>query len=131
MPFELELPTRHTDAFASTGYVHAGVLLALTELAYAACEQHLGIAKPEHVFAVQRATEAVYHAPLRWQEHARIRVTTVSSDERAFDQEFLVLSAVCGREVARITHHWVWLDTQSGKRVPVAPEIAEDAGGSS
>jgi hypothetical protein len=30
--FEITFPTRHTDAFAATGYVHAGVLLALTEM---------------------------------------------------------------------------------------------------
>ena len=39
MAFEITYPTRHTDAFAATGFVHAGVLLALTEMAYAAFEE--------------------------------------------------------------------------------------------
>jgi acyl-coenzyme A thioesterase PaaI-like protein len=59
MPFEITFPTRHTDAFASTGFVHAGVLLALTDMAYAAFERHCDLAKPDHVYAVQGATEAL------------------------------------------------------------------------
>ena len=40
----------------------------LTEMAYAAFEGHCGIAKPGHVYAVQRAIEATYAAPLGWKE---------------------------------------------------------------
>jgi hypothetical protein len=29
VPFSVSFPTRHTDAFAATGFVHAGAVLAL------------------------------------------------------------------------------------------------------
>ena len=117
MAFEITFPTRHTDAFAATGFVHAGVLLALTEMAYAAFEEHCGVAKPGHVYAVQRATEATYAAPLGWKEGATVRVRTLTAGERGFDQEFEIVAATDGRRVARFVHHWVWLDTQAGTRV--------------
>lgn len=123
MPFEITLPTRHTDAFASTGFVHAGVLLALTELAYAEFERHCGIAKPGEVYAVQRRSEAAYHAPLRWEEGVRIRVKTLAADARGFDQEFDVRSAVDDRAIATIVHRWAWLDTARGERVPLSEEV--------
>jgi acyl-coenzyme A thioesterase PaaI-like protein len=66
MAFEITFPTRHTDAFAATGFVHAGVLLALTEMAYAAFEEHCGVHKPAHVYAVQRATEATGESAATW-----------------------------------------------------------------
>ena len=28
-----------------------------------------------------------------------------------------------GRRVARFVHHWVWLDTQAGRRVALSPEV--------
>jgi acyl-CoA thioesterase FadM len=99
--------------------VHAGVLLALTEMAYAAFEEHCGIAKPGHVYAVQRATEATYATPLGWKEGATVRVRTVQANERGFDQEFEIVAATDGRRVASFVHHWVWLDTLAGKRVPI------------
>ena len=123
MAFEITFPTRHTDAFAATGFVHAGVLLALTEMAYAAFEEHCGIAKPGHVYAVQRATEATYAAPLGWKEGATVRVTTLLATDRGFDQELEIVSAADGRRVARFVHHWVWLDTETGKRVTLSDEI--------
>jgi len=123
MPFEITLPTRHTDAFAATGFVHAGVLLALTEMAYAEFERHCGIEKPSHVYAVQRATEATYEAPLRWQEGATVRVRTIAATERGFDQEFEIVAASDRRRVARFVHHWVWLDTQAGKRLSLSEEV--------
>ena len=126
MTFETEFETRHSDCFAATGFVHAGVLLALTEMAYARFEQHCGIdagLKPEHVYAVQRSTTATYFSPLRWQEGARIRVHTTEATERGFSQDFEVLSAAAGREVARFTHRWVWLDTEAGRPVPLSGEV--------
>lgn len=123
MPFEITFPTRHTDAFAATGFVHTGVLLALTEMAYASFEEHCGLAKPGQVYAVQRATEATYSAPLGWKEGATVRVTTLAASERGFDQEFEIVSAADGRRVARFVHHWVWLDTETGKRVPLTEEV--------
>ena len=123
MPFEITFPTRHTDAFAGTGFVHAGVLLALTEMAYAAFEEHCGIAKPAHVYAVQRATESTYAAPLGWKDGATVRVTTLTATERGFDQEFEIVAATDGRRVARFVHHWVWLDTVAGKRVELSEDV--------
>ena len=126
MTFETEFETRHSDCFAATGFVHAGVLLALTEMAYARFEAHCGIDaghKPEHVYAVQRSTAATYFSPLRWQEGARIRVRTTGANERGFDQDFDVFSAADGREIARFSHRWVWFDTRSGRPVPLPEEV--------
>ncbi|MDX1383307.1 MAG: thioesterase family protein [Thermoanaerobaculia bacterium] len=123
MPFEISFPTRHTDAFAATGFVHAGVLLALTEMAYAAFEKHCGVTKPPTTYAVQRATEARYVSPLAWQEGATIRVRTLAADGRGFEQEFVVHSARDGREIARFIHHWSWFDTGAGRTVELTPEV--------
>ena len=114
MSITVDFPTRHTDAFAGTGYVHAGVLLALTDLAYAAFEEHVGISKPSHVVAVQRETRATYQAPLAWQEGASIEVETTEVTGRNFTQQFTVRSAQSGRMIATIIHLWAWLDTESG-----------------
>lgn len=126
MTFETEFETRHTDCFGGTGYVHAGVLLALTEVAYARFESHCGIDaehKPGHVYAVQRSTRATYFSPLRWQEGARVRVRTTEASDRGFDQDFDVLSAADGREIARFSHRWVLLDVQAGRPVPLTDEL--------
>lgn len=123
MPFRITLPTRHTDAYAATGFVHAGVLLALTEMAYAAFEAHCDVSKPAQVVAVQRSTEAVYHAPLSWPDGATIEVRTTSADDRGFEQEFRVLSAVSNAPVATISHRWAWLDTTSGRSVPIPEDV--------
>jgi len=125
MPFEVSFPTRHTDAFAGTGFVHAGVLLSLTEMAYAAFEAHRGIGKPAHVVAVQRATEAIYQSPLGWEEGATLTVVTLSVDERGFDQEFKVRSESDGRAIARFVHHWVWFDTQANRPLKLSEETQE------
>ena len=123
MPFSISYPTRHTDTFTDTGFVHAGVLLALTELAYAAFEEHCGISKPDHVVAVQRQTRAVYHAPLAWQDGATIEVTTTSADDRGFEQEFSVTSTARGTPVATFVHAWAWLDTVTGRGIPIPPDV--------
>ena len=123
MPFSISFPTRHTDTFTDTGFVHAGVLLALTELAYAAFEEHCGISKPDHVVAVQRETRAVYHAPLPWQDGATIEVTTTSADDRGFEQEFSVTSTSRGTPVATCVHAWAWLDTVTGRGIPIPPDV--------
>jgi len=122
MSFEISFPTRHTDSFAATGFVHAGVLLALTEMAYAAFEPHCELAKPDHVYAVQRATEVTYETPLTWQEGAVVRVRTLAADERGFEQEFEILSQRDRRRIARFVHHWRWLDTLTGRAVPLSEE---------
>jgi acyl-CoA thioesterase FadM len=122
LSFSTTFQTRHTDAFAATGFVHAGVLLALTELAYAEFERHCGIAKPGHVVAMQRETRALYHAPLPWQDGATIEVVTTAAGEQGFTQEFGVCSAASGRPVATFVHRWAWVDTSTGGRVPISPE---------
>ena len=66
MPFRVQFPTRHTDTYAATGFVHAGVLLALTELAYAAFERAAGLSKPPHIVSVEVRTRAEYRTPLPW-----------------------------------------------------------------
>jgi len=101
MAFSVAFPTRHTDTFAGTAFVHAGVILGLTELAYAAFEQHCGINKSANLIAVQRETRAVYHAPLRWEEGASIEVTTTNASERGFSQEFSVRSSSLARRSRR------------------------------
>jgi acyl-CoA thioesterase FadM len=119
MPFSISFPTRHTDTFASTGFVHAGVLLALTELAYAAFEQAVGLSKPSHVVAVEVRTRAEYLAPLPWQDGTTVTVTTLAATERGFTQAFTIRSSRTDRVTARIEHDWVWLDTKAGRAVPL------------
>jgi len=126
MPFTVSFPTRHTDTYAATGFVHAGVLLALTELAYAAFERAAGVQKPGHVVAVQVRTRAEYLAPLPWQDGATIEVTTQAASARGFTQAFAIRSARSDRLMARIEHDWVWLDTATGHAVPL-PEEAQAA----
>ena len=126
MPFRVSFPTRHTDTYASTGFVHAGVLLALTELAYAAYERAAGVEKPAHVVAVQVRTRAEYQAPLPWQDGATVEVTTPAASARGFTQPVALRSAQSDRLVARIEHDWVWLDTAAGRAVTL-PESAQAA----
>jgi acyl-CoA thioesterase FadM len=122
MAFSASFQTRHTDAFAATGFVHSGVLLALTDLAYAEFEAHCGIVKPAHVVAMQRETRANYHAPLPWRDGATIEVLTTEASERGFTQEFAIRSTVSGNAIATFVHHWAWVDTNSGRRVDISEE---------
>ena len=124
-PFEITFPTRHTDTFAATGYVHAGTLLALTELAYAAFEEHCGVSKPSNVVAVQLSTESHYRSPLRWEEGATVGVRMTKADDSGFEQAFTVSSASDGRTIAAITHRWVWLNVETGRRVPLPEDVQQ------
>jgi acyl-CoA thioesterase FadM len=126
MSFTISLPTRHTDTYAATGFVHAGVLLALTELAYASYERAAGVEKPAHVVAVPVRTRAEYRSPLPWQDGATIEVTTQTATERGFSQTFAIRSSRTDRLIAQIEHDWVWLDTTAGRAVPM-PEDARAA----
>ena len=110
--FSLTLPTRHTDTFAATGFVHSGVLLALTEMAYAAYERHIEIEKPPKIVSVQVETHARYFMPLPWREGAEIRVRTVEASEEGFVQEFEIRSALTERLV-----------TDSGKRATIPASV--------
>ncbi len=125
MSLTLTFPTRHTDTFAATGFVHAGVLLALTEMAYARVEEHLGFSKDPDIVCMQRETRALYHAPLPWRDGASIEVHTTAVTERGFEQEFLIRSAVTGAQIATFAHRWVWLDTASGRRVDIPENVRE------
>lgn len=126
MAFTHHCETRHTDTYAATGFVHAGVLLAFTELAYAAYERTSGVSKPSHVVAVPVRTRAEYLSPLPWPDGAVVEVTTPNATARGFTQSFTIRSARTDRTVARIEHDWVWLDTASGRAVPF-PEQAQAA----
>lgn len=122
MSFTLTLPTRHTDTFAATGFVHAGVLLALTELAYAASEQRAGISKPAQIVCVETRTRAEYVRPLPWQDGAEIEVECVAVSGEGLTQRYTIRSPRTTRIVARIEHDWVWLDTTSGHAVALSEE---------
>lgn len=123
MPLELKFETRHTDTFAATPFVHAGVLLALTELMYARIEAHLNISKPPDIVAVERETRAIYIRPLHWQEGASVRARTVSATTKGFTLESEILSATLGSPVASFTHDWIWLDSKAGRRVDIPDEV--------
>jgi acyl-CoA thioesterase FadM len=125
MSFECSFPTRHTDTYAASGFVHAGVLLALTELAYAAFELHCGIEKPAGVLAVPRETAVTYHRPLPWQDGCRVAVETTEVGERGFSQEFTCVSDDSGIRIATFRHDWVWLDLRTGRSVAIPPEVQE------
>ena len=126
MAYVQHCETRHTDTYAGTGFVHAGVLLAFTELAYAGYERAAGVSKPAHVVAVPVRTRAEYQAPLPWQDGAVVEATTATATARGFTQHFTVRSARTDRLAARIEHDWVWLDTATGRAVPF-PEEAQAA----
>jgi acyl-CoA thioesterase FadM len=123
MAFTTRFETRHTDTYAATGFVHAGVLLALTELAYAAYERAAGVEKPAHIVAVEVRTRAEYMTPLPWQDGAVVEVTTLAATDRGFTQSFTVRSARTDRLVARVEHDWVWLDTTVGRAVPLPAAV--------
>jgi acyl-CoA thioesterase FadM len=123
MAFSTTWQTRHTDTYAGTPFVHAGVLLSFTELAYAAFEVHCGVTKPNDVVAVQRETRAVYHAPLHWHDGAIVEVITSDGDTLGFSQEFTVRSAASNRTAAVFVHRWAWLDTTTGRGVEIPPDL--------
>lgn len=125
MSLTVTFPTRHTDTFAATGFVHAGVLLALTEMAYARVEEHLGFSKDPDIVCMQRETRALYHAPLPWRDGASIEIHTTAVTERGFEQEFVIRSTVTGAQIATFAHRWVWLDTASGRRVDLPEAVQE------
>ncbi len=123
MAFSITLPTRHTDTYTNTGFVHAGVLLELTELAYDSFEHHCKLTKPKHVVAVQRETRAIYHAPLPWQESALIEIRTITADSRYFEQEFSIRSGTTEKAIATIIHEWVWMDLKTSRAIPLSEDI--------
>lgn len=125
MPFDVTFPTRHTDTYANSGFVHAGVLLALTELAYAAFESHCGIDKPDGVLAVPRETAVTYHRPLAWQDGCRVAVETTEVGESGFSQEFVCFSQASDVRIATFRHDWVWLDLRNGRPVPIPNDVQE------
>lgn len=125
MAFSVSFPTRHTDSYAATGFVHGGVLFALTEMAYAAFEAHCGYSKPATTVAVQRESRVQWRTPLPWNEGATIEVVTSEAEPRGFTQEMHVTSAVTGRPVADFVHRWVWLDTTTGQRADIPADVCQ------
>jgi acyl-CoA thioesterase FadM len=123
MAFQTTFETRHTDTYAATPFVHAGVLLSFTEMTYARLEEHLGFSKPEHIVSVQRETRAVYSAPLHWRDGATVEVSTTQADAYGFTQEFTVRSTESGTIAATFIHRWAWLDTETGRRVDIPGEV--------
>jgi acyl-CoA thioesterase FadM len=123
LPFRVQFQTRHTDTYAATGFVHAGVLLALTELAYAAFERAAGLSKPPHIVSVEVRTRAEYRTPLPWQDGVVIEVQTLAAHESGFTQSFTLRNAATDRRVASIEHDWVWLDTSTGRAVPLDTDV--------
>ncbi len=119
MAFRFQAATRHTDTYAATGFVHAGVLLAITELAYAAYEKAANITKPPHIVAVEVRTRAEYFRPLPWQDGVTVEVSTLAANLNGFTQAFILRSSRSDQVVARIEHDWTWLDTQTGRSVPL------------
>jgi len=122
MPVSYRFSTRHTDTYAGTPYVHAGVFLALTELAYAEFERGAGIEKPDHVVAVEVRTRAEYSAPLHWRDGAIVEAETSAASARGFTQLYAIRSATSDRRIASIEHDWVWLDIDSGRPVEIGPD---------
>jgi acyl-CoA thioesterase FadM len=123
MAFRVSFPTRHTDTYADSGFVHAGVLLALTELAYAAFETHCGVEKPDGVLAVPREMTVTYHRPLPWQEGCAVEVETVEAGAQGFSQDFALSSDTTDVRVATLRHDWVWLDLAAGRAVPIPESV--------
>lgn len=125
MSFTVSFPTRHTDSYAATGFVHGGVLFALTEMAYAAFEEHCAYSKPDTTVAVQRESRVQWRSPLPWHEGATIEVVTTEAEPRGFTQEMHVTSTATGRTIADFVHHWVWLDTTTGQRVDIPTDVVQ------
>lgn len=125
MAFSTNFETRHTDTFAATGYVHAGILVGLTEMAYARFEPHCGVSKPDHVVAVQRETHAEYFRPLPWTDGATVTVKTMAADSRGFEQRCTVSNAATGDRVAVFMHRYAWLDTRTGRSAPIPQDVQE------
>tara|TARA_B110000263_G_C15257857_1_gene487347 strand:+ start:538 stop:942 length:405 start_codon:yes stop_codon:yes gene_type:complete len=125
MVFSVSFPTRHTDTFTNTGFVHAGVLLALTELAYNSFELYCKLQKPDHVIAVQTETHAIYHSPLPWQENTTIEIQTINVATHSFQQEFSIRSELSNKAIATFMHKWVWLDLVTGHAIPLSTAIQE------
>ena len=122
MPFTASFPTRHTDTYADSGFVHAGVLLAFTELAYAGFERDCDLTKPPGVLAVPRETAVTYHRPLPWQDGCTVEVHTIDAGPHGFTQEFALRSARTQVPIATVRHDWVWLHLSNGRPQPIPPE---------
>jgi acyl-CoA thioesterase FadM len=119
--FETSLPLRHTDTFGGTPFVHGGVLLALTEIALDEYDRAAAIPSHRDVLRMQARSELRYASPLRWDDGAvvRMRCTSIHPGRLTFECE--VVAASDGRTVARMTHHYAYVNAQSGRA-----EVPED-----
>ncbi len=118
--FSALFQTRHTDTFAATGFVHMGVLFALTELALVEYDRALGVQPEGGVLRFNLRSSARFISPLPWQEGARVRMrcTRIHGSRIAFG--CVVSSATSGKDVAEIEHTYVWVDPATGQ--PKSPD---------
>jgi acyl-CoA thioesterase FadM len=121
--FSALFQTRHTDTFAGTGFVHMGVLFALTELALVDYDRALGVSAEGGVLRFNLRSEARFLSPLPWQEGARVqmRCSKLHGSRVAF--QCRVSSATTAKPVADISHEYVYMDPTAGR--PKAPPNLE------
>ena len=113
--FSALFQTRHTDTFAGSGFVHMGVLFALTELALVDYDRAVGVTAEGGILRFNTRSEARFLAPLPWQEGARVqmRCSRLRGSRLAF--QCLVSSATTGKLVAEISHEYVFMDPIAGR----------------
>ncbi len=113
--FSALFQTRHTDTFGGTAFVHMGVLFALTEMALVDYDRAIGVAADGGVLRFNTRSEARFLAPLPWQEGARVQMRCSRLRGARLSFECVVSSATSGRQVALVSHDYVWMDPEAGR----------------
>ena len=113
--FSALFQTRHTDTFAGSGFVHMGVLFALTELALVDYDRAVGAAAEGGILRFNTRSEARFLAPLPWQEGARVQMRCWRLRGTRLCFLCLVSSATTGKLVAEISHEYVFMDPIAGR----------------
>jgi len=116
--FSALFQTRHTDTFGGTGFVHMGVLFALTELALVEYDRALGVAAEGGVLRFNLRSEARFLSPLRWEEGARVQMRCLSLRGTRLSFQCLVSSATTEKPIADISHDYVYVDPATGRSQP-------------
>jgi acyl-CoA thioesterase FadM len=106
--------TRHTDSFAGTGFVHMGVLFALTEMALVDYDRALGVTAEGGRLRFNVRSEARFLSPLPWQEGARVQMRCSRLRGARVSFACRVSSATTGRAVADINHEYAYMDPATG-----------------
>lgn len=126
--FSADFQTRHTDTFAGSGFVHMGVLFALTELALVEYDRALGVSAEGGVLRFNLRSEARFLSPLPWQEGARVQMRCTRLRGTRLSFRCLVGSATTGRPVAEIEHDYAYFDPVAGRpRTPPNLEAIRSA----